>query len=82
MNPTVGIGILLCGCLAAFAQGPININNFIDGVTRPINFPSSGHYRGGYFTGAGVLGAGWVAEFVAADGTPIGQPVPFRSAGR
>lgn len=75
----LSVGIVLAS--ASRADGPINLNNFIDGSLRSINFPTTWESNG-YYDGRGVLGATWRAEFIAQDGTPIGDPVPFRSAGR
>jgi hypothetical protein len=61
-----------------FADGPININNFIDGSLRSINFPTAAG-SGGIYDGTGVQGAGWIAQFVTSDGTPIGGLIPFRT---
>lgn len=81
MNKFFAFGAAVSLAVAALADGPININNFIDSTTRPINLPTAALSENNY-SGTGVLGATWRAQFVAADGTSIGDPVPFRSAGR
>lgn len=81
MNKFFAFGAAVSLAVVALADGPININNFIDGSTRAISLPAAGASFGSY-DGSGVLGATWRAQFVAADGTAIGEAVPFRSAGR
>jgi hypothetical protein len=81
MNLFLRITSLVVLSATVHADGPININNFIDGTTRSINLPTP-QSSGGYFDGSGVFGATWRAEFVAGDGSLIGDAVTFRSPGR
>jgi hypothetical protein len=78
MKPLLLLSVGMVLASASRADGPINLNNFIDGSLRSINFPTAdGSAR--FYDGTGVEGAGWRAQFVTSDGTPIGGLIPFRT---